>query len=113
LCLIPLIAPTTSAARAKKILKGAAGFVYYILVRGVTGGQSQATDEARDHLAALQAVTQLPIAAGFGIREGRQAAGYAQMASAVVVGSALVEAAREGRLAEKVTELHSALAIIG
>lgn len=109
LCLIPLIAPTTSVERAKKILKGAAGFVYYILVRGVTGGQSQAADEARDHLAALQAVTKLPVAAGFGIREGRQAAEYAQMASAVVVGSALVEAARGGRLAEKVSELHSAL----
>jgi len=110
LSLIPLIAPTTSPERAKKILKGATGFVYYILVRGVTGGQSQAGDEARDHLAALRAVTRLPIAAGFGIREGRQAASYAPMASAVVVGSALVEAAREGRLAEKVAELHAALA---
>lgn len=111
LCLIPLIAPTTSVERAKKILNGAAGFVYYILVRGVTGGQSQAGDEAREHLTALRTATKLPIAAGFGIRDGCQAATYAGLASAVVVGSALVEAARTKRLAEKVTELHSALAI--
>jgi tryptophan synthase alpha chain len=58
---------------------------------------------------ALRDCTDLPVAVGFGVGSGEQARAAAADADAVVVGSALVRAAREGRLAELVAELRGAL----
>lgn len=103
--LIPLIAPTTVAERAGKILAGAQGFAYYIMVKGVTGARQELVVDLGERLADLRGVTDLPIAAGFGVSSGEQAAEVARTADAVVVGSALVRAAHEGGLAELVTDL--------
>lgn len=105
LMFIQLIAPTTSLARARRLLAAADGFVYYILVRGVTGVRKHLVTDAKKHMDQLRTCTDLPIAAGFGISDSAQARKAAQYADAVVVGSALVEAARAGRLAELVRKL--------
>lgn len=109
LALIPLVAPTTPAERMRTILKGARGFVYYIMFRGVTGTRASVAGDAADHLAVLRANTRLPVAAGFGVSTAEQAATVARHADAVVVGSALVKAAAEGRLKETLTALRRAL----
>ena len=109
LAFIPLIAPTTPADRAAKILKGADGFVYYIMVKGVTGERRDLADDVGQRIAALRRATALPIAAGFGISGAAQARSAAALADAVVCGSALVKAAREGRLAAFVRELRAAV----
>ncbi len=106
---VQLIAPTTPAARMRRILAGADGFVYYILVKGVTGGSSRLTPAAIGHLRQLAGCTDLPVAVGFGVRTAGQARRIARYADAVVVGSALVEAARRRRLAAFVRELAAAL----
>ena len=109
LALIPLIAPTTPKARAAAILAEATGFVYYILFRGVTGARHAVADDAAAQIQTLREVTALPIAAGFGVSDGAQARAVAGLADGVVVGSALVKAAREGRLSQLVRELRAAL----
>jgi len=109
LALIPLIAPTTPKARAAAILAEASGFVYYILFRGVTGARRGLADDAAAQIRTLREVTPLPLAAGFGVSDGPQARAVAGLADGVVVGSALVKAAREGRLAQLVRELRAAL----
>ena len=109
LCLIPLIAPTTPEERAAAILREARGFVYYIMVTGVTGARERTAADVAERVAALRRLTALPIAVGFGVSNGAQARAAAQAADAVVVGSALVRAAREGRLPELVRELREAL----
>jgi tryptophan synthase alpha chain len=109
LCLIPLIAPTTPGERARTILKGARGFVYYVMVKGVTGARVALATDAAEHLATLRQCTTLPIAAGFGIGSGEQARECARYADGVVVGSALVAAAHDNRLAPLVRELRQAL----
>jgi tryptophan synthase alpha chain len=109
LCAIPLVAPTTQPERAAQIANEAQGFVYYVMVRGVTGARALLAADLHEHVAALRAVTTLPIAVGFGISNGEQAREAAESADAVVVGSTLVRAAREGRLAALVKELHVAL----
>ncbi len=106
---IPLVAPTTPPARLRKILDGARGFVYYIMVTGVTGARAGLAEGLAGRLAALREVTTLPVAAGFGISSGRQAAEAVRDADAVVVGSALITAAREGRLGTLVREIRAAL----
>ena len=105
---IPLIAPTTPVERARKILAEAEGFVYYILVKGVTGKRNRIPPETHAHLDSLRQCTDLPIAVGFGISNGRQAAEAASFADGVVVGSALVEAVRQRKLVPLVRELAKA-----
>lgn len=90
LAFITLIAPTTDPARARKILRGAAGFVYYISITGVTGTAVPRPDDVRREVERLKGMTTLPLAVGFGISTPEQAAAIAPLADGVVVGSALV-----------------------
>ena len=106
---IPLVAPTTHRERASMILKNARGFVYYIMVTGVTGIRDTVADDVAANLKELRKSTDLPVAVGFGVSRGAQAKAAAAPADAVVVGSALVKAARDGRLVELVRELRGAL----
>jgi tryptophan synthase alpha chain len=109
ICTIPLIAPTTPRERAEAVLRGAQGFVYYIMVKGVTGVRGTVAEDVTPHVQALRGCTDLPVAVGFGVSTGEQARAAAASADAVVVGSALVKAARENRLGTLVRELRAAL----
>ncbi len=106
---IPLVAPTSAPERVATILETASGFVYAITVKGVTGRRDDSLPDQAEQIRAIRACSALPVAAGFGIGQGTQAAQAAQTADAVVVGSALIEAAQAGRLADKVRELRTAL----
>ncbi|MBT3194348.1 MAG: tryptophan synthase subunit alpha [Verrucomicrobia bacterium] len=106
---ISLVAPTTPPARQKLILSDAKGFVYYIMVTGVTGARAAVASDIGDHLTELREATDLPIAVGFGVSSGVQAKAAAEHADAVVVGSALISAARDGRLESLVCEIRAAL----
>jgi len=102
---IPLVAPTTPLERLPALLAQGDGFVYRIAFNGVTG--SQRLDIAAslgDSLCDLKRHTALPIAVGFGVRDGDTAAAIAKIADAIVVGSALVE-----RLADQGVEAALAL----
>ncbi len=90
LAFITLIAPTTDSARARKILRGATGFVYYISVTGVTGTAVPRPEDVRRDVERIKAMTPLPVAVGFGISTPEQAAAIAPLADGVVIGSALV-----------------------
>jgi tryptophan synthase alpha chain len=108
---IPLVALTTTPARLAASVRGASGFVYLISRLGVTGGGTTIGGEVTGAIAALRAVTTLPIAVGFGIGTGAAAAAAAAHADGVVVGSALVRRMAEGPEAVRafVAELRHAL----
>lgn len=89
--LIRLATPTTDAARLPTVLEGASGFLYYVAVAGVTGQQSAAAEDIRAAVTRIKAVTDLPVAVGFGVRTPEQAREIALHADAVVVGSAIVQ----------------------
>ncbi len=107
--MIPLVAPTAPEDRMGTILRNAGGFVYYIMVKGVTGTRAVVADDVADHLERLRRHTTLPVAAGFGVGNGVQARAVATYADGVVVGSALVKAARGGTLVPLVREIRAAL----
>lgn len=95
--LIRLVAPTTPAARLRAIAERSEGFLYLIARLGVTGESRSVPAALAAQLAALRAVTTLPIAVGFGISTPAQAADVAALADGVVIGSAVVSRlAREG-----------------
>ena len=89
--IIFLIAPTTTEARMREIAAAARGYLYYVSLKGVTGALHLDVAEVRAKLERLRRFTRLPIGVGFGIRDGTAARAMAEVADAVVIGSALVE----------------------
>ncbi len=89
--LIRLIAPTTDEARLPKVLGATTGFIYYVSITGITGTRSADYGSLAPAIAALKRHTDLPVAIGFGIRSGAQAAIAATVADGAVVGTALVD----------------------
>lgn len=93
---IRLVAPTSTAARLDVVVRGAEGFLYLIARLGVTGPRTTVGDALAATIARVRAVTTVPIAVGFGIRDGEQARAVARLADGVVVGSALVDRLADG-----------------
>ncbi|HZX94326.1 MAG TPA: tryptophan synthase subunit alpha [Myxococcales bacterium] len=88
--LVPLVAPTTPPERAAQIAKTARGFVYYVSVTGVTGARAALPEDLERRLAELRAISQAPVAVGFGISKPEHAAALKGKVDGVVVGTALV-----------------------
>ena len=108
---IPLVSPATTPERAKELVAGCDGFVYVITVRGITGERKALPPELAERLEALRRVTDLPLAAGFGISDHATAEAIAAHADGYVVGSAAVRALAEGgipRLSAFLTALRGA-----
>ncbi|MGH7960737.1 MAG: tryptophan synthase subunit alpha, partial [Candidatus Binatia bacterium] len=87
--LIFLLAPTTSLTRARRVLRRARGFVYYVSVTGVTGARTALPANLRDIVRQVRAISPVPVGVGFGISSPAQAVQVAEVADAVIVGSAI------------------------
>jgi tryptophan synthase alpha chain len=72
------------------IAQRASGFVYAVSRAGVTGARDEMSTEAERLVARVRALTELPVAVGFGISTAAQVADVWAYADAAVVGSALV-----------------------
>ncbi len=113
---IRLATPTSDAARLGKILDGASGFLYYVSIAGVTGTKSFDASQVRSAVARIRKATSLPIAVGFGVKTPDHAREIAEIADAVVVGSAIVShigakaSAPKAELVASVLELCRSLA---
>lgn len=85
-----LISPTTTTERIKLICEKARGYLYYVSLKGVTGAKSLDVEHVAAQLTKIRSFTSLPIAVGFGIKNPQSAASVAEVADAVIVGSALI-----------------------
>jgi tryptophan synthase alpha chain len=85
-----LASPTTSKSRLPGIAEASTGFIYYVSRTGVTGVQSELSQTLAAEMTQVRTVTDKPLAVGFGISRGEHARAVAQLAEAVVVGSAFV-----------------------
>jgi tryptophan synthase alpha chain len=88
--MIFLVAPTSTDERLSMIAKRASGFIYAVSRAGVTGARGQVSDEAERLVKRVRAVSDLPVAVGFGISTRAQVAEVWRYADAAVVGSAIV-----------------------
>jgi tryptophan synthase alpha chain len=86
-----LLAPTTDDARIERICQVASGYVYYVSLKGVTGAATLDTASIAGKLEQIRRHTDLPVGVGFGIKDAQSAAAVAEVADAVVVGSALIQ----------------------
>src|ERR1700675_2851301 len=83
-------APTSTDERLSAIAAVTSGFLYLISRTGVTGAKDALPDELPALLRRARAITNLPIAVGFGISLPGHVAVLGGLADAAVVGSALV-----------------------
>ena len=100
-----LVAPSTTAERLESTVSAGGGFIYAASHMGVTGAQEEVASSAEELVARVREVSDLPVAVGLGVRNGEQAASIAQYADGVIIGSALIQAAEDGRLADLAEEL--------
>ncbi|MHA2283498.1 MAG: tryptophan synthase subunit alpha [Promethearchaeota archaeon] len=92
-CLIFLIAPSTTEERLKKILKVAKGFIYLISVMGVTGERDTVAQITKDLIKNVKQKIDrvLPVFVGFGISKPEHAKSIVDAgADGVIIGSAIV-----------------------
>jgi tryptophan synthase alpha chain len=85
-----LAAPTSTDRRLALVAEYSSGFVYLVSRTGVTGEQATVSDLAGDLVKRMRAVSELPLAVGFGISTAAQVAQVGAIADGVVVGSAIV-----------------------
>lgn len=93
-----LLAPTSTEQRITDVLALAKGYVYYVSLRGITGGVMDMADVTRK-VAHLRGRTTLPIGVGFGIRDGATARAVAQVADAVIIGTRMIQVIEDGDVA--------------
>ncbi len=86
-----LLAPTSTSERIAKISALAQGYLYYVSLKGVTGAATLDVEDVRRKLKDIRVLTPLPLGVGFGIKDAASAASIAELADAVIVGSALVQ----------------------
>ena len=88
--MIYLVAPTSSDDRLHMIAGRASGFIYAVSRTGVTGTREELSNAAEILVGRVRAVTNLPVAVGFGISNKTQVKEVLRYADAAVVGSAIV-----------------------
>lgn len=86
-----LISPTTTTERLRTAAGLGRGFLYAISRLGVTGVRDAVAGTARPVVDQIRAVTDLPVALGFGISRPEHVRETCAYADAAVVGSALVQ----------------------
>jgi tryptophan synthase alpha chain len=109
IALVPLVAPTTPEDRLRAIGADARGFVYAVSLTGTTGERGELPPGLPELVARVRAVTDVPVAVGFGIATEEQARAVGDVADGVIVGSRVVRAAGEAG-ADGVREAIAALA---
>jgi tryptophan synthase alpha chain len=95
-----LIAPTTPAWRIERIAAMAAGYVYYVSLKGVTGAGHLDTAEVARKLDEIRKHLSLPVGVGFGIRDAASARAIAAHAEAIVIGSRIITEIESGAPSE-------------
>jgi tryptophan synthase alpha chain len=93
LATVYMVAPTSTEERIRYIAQHSTGFIYTVSVTGITGARRELPPDLAEFVARVRKHTNLPLAVGFGIATGEQAAVVAKLVEGVVVGSALVKLA--------------------
>ena len=86
-----LLAPTSTDERIRQVAAAGRGFCYYVSLKGVTGAGNIDIGDVSERIAAIRQHVKLPIAVGFGIRDGATARAIAGVADAVVIGSRIIQ----------------------
>jgi len=84
---ILIYAPTSTDERMKTLASHAAGFIYCVARRGVTGKKSELGNDFTSYLQRCRQSTELPLAVGFGIQDKADIDNLKGKADMAVIGS--------------------------
>lgn len=90
LCIIYLLAPTSTPDRRAMVARRSRGFVYYVSLTGITGAKLTDLDGVKKNVEHIRKATTVPVAVGFGVATPDDAARVGATADGVIVGSAIV-----------------------
>ena len=102
-----LLAPTSSSDRIKEAAKIAAGYIYYVSMRGVTGASHLNAQDVASNIPKIREATSIPIAVGFGINDAESARAVSKTADAVVIGSRIIRLLEDSAPEQAVQSLES------
>jgi tryptophan synthase alpha chain len=85
-----LAAPTSTDERLRRLAGYSSGFIYLVSRTGITGEQQSVAQSALPLIERMRAITQLPLAIGFGISTPEHVAQLSGKVEGVVIGSAVV-----------------------
>ncbi len=86
-----LATPTTPPERVRELSQLATGFLYYVMVTGVTGARTEYDPRLEKRLRQVKENSELPVAAGFGVSNYQMIEPYLEYVHGVVVGSAIID----------------------
>ncbi|HTN48797.1 MAG TPA: tryptophan synthase subunit alpha [Burkholderiaceae bacterium] len=86
-----LLAPTSTDQRIEAVARHAAGYIYYVSLKGITGAGHLDIASVAAKIPLIRKHAQVPIGVGFGIRDAASAVAVAAVADAVVIGSRLIQ----------------------
>jgi tryptophan synthase alpha chain len=113
LCIIYLLAPTSTPDRRAMIARRSRGFLYYVSLTGITGAKLTDLDGVGRNVEKIRKAASIPVAVGFGVATPEDAAKVGNVADGVIVGSAIVRQVAEHqndiRMAEHVGRFVRAL----
>src|SRR4051795_12542756 len=85
-----LAAPTSNERRLRLVAEYSTGFVYLVSRTGVTGERASLSNQVGPLIEAVRAVTDLPLAVGFGVSKPEHVTELGRQVESVAVGSAIV-----------------------
>lgn len=94
-----IYSPNTKDARLKVIAQHGRGFIYCVARKGVTGAQTNFSEDLSSYLARARAATTLPLAVGFGVKEKADVDFLKDKADIAVVGSETLRVLESGGIA--------------
>ncbi|EMS78898.1 tryptophan synthase subunit alpha [Desulfotignum phosphitoxidans] len=96
---IQMFSPGTSDARMAQIASIASGFIYCLARKGVTGAQTDLSDDLAQYLARCRKAASVPLAVGFGIKDRADMDFLAGRADIAVIGSETIRVMEKGGVA--------------
>ena len=107
LCLVYLLAPTSTPERIAAVAQRACGFIYLVSVTGTTGARDFLPPDLVDFVARVRSATQLPLAIGFGVSNREQVETVGRLCEAAVIGSAVITTVQEAAPADRIATLRT------
>ena len=94
-----VFSPTTSFVRMKYITTFARGFIYCVARKGVTGANTELSEELTSYLSRCRKATSLPLAVGFGLQDKADIDFLNGKADIAVIGSQTIRIMEEKGIA--------------
>ena len=102
---ILLLSPTSTEERIKLACKYGTGFIYYVSLTGITGGEMGEMAEIKGKVDHIKAISDMPVCVGFGIKTPEQARDVAGFADGVVIGSHFVSLISQAPDANRIKQM--------